>query len=75
MIATERDDVPIPVAVAIFLHMGPDFWLLDAAFFWTVSGKCLAAEIFPMVKPTPAAAGIVARAVDVRYLHIVLNYL
>ena len=75
MIIAERDNVPVPVAVTIFLYMGSNFWFLDAALFWTMGRNCLTAEIFPVIKPASATTGVITRAVDVIYPHIVFYYL
>src|SRR5208337_2388050 len=69
VVLAEWHDVPALVGGTIFLDMGAHFWLFRAGFLCAIRRKCSAAKILPMVQPCATLAGIVARSVDVVYLH------
>jgi len=71
---TKRNDIPASIRGAVQLNVGTDQvrCLAKTALLGTVAWECLAAKSFPMTKPTPALAGILAGVVYVPDFHFPL---
>ena len=69
MLLAKWDNVPAAVSGTVFLDMGSHFGLLSARYFSAVGGKRLSTEIFPMIEPATAFAGLGTGPVNVFYFH------